>query len=127
LLRLVWSQDFGTSDPIFHRDVGFYLFVLPILDLVQGGLELLIFAGLLLLGFAYYATGAVQISCSRGAVTSESAGPRGDLFDHLRAHVLELVGKFDLLGDGDAVLGDARGAERFVEDDVAALWAQRTR
>ena len=62
---------------------------------------------------------------SRGAVASESAGPGGDLLDHLGAHVLELVGELDLLGDGDAVLGDARRAERFVEDDVAALWAQR--
>jgi uncharacterized protein len=62
LLRFAWSQQFGTSDPIFHRDVGFYLFVLPFLNLVQGGLEPLAFAGLLLLGLAYYATGAVQIS-----------------------------------------------------------------
>ena len=35
----------------------------------------------------------------------------GDLAHHLRAHVLELVLELDLLGDGDAVLGDARGAE----------------
>jgi hypothetical protein len=31
-----------------------------------------------------------------------------DLADHLRAHVLELVGKLDLLGDGHAVLGRTR-------------------
>jgi len=37
-------------------------FFSKILIFVQGGLELLNFAGLLLLGFAYYATGAVQIS-----------------------------------------------------------------
>src|SRR5262249_30259558 len=49
----------------------------------------------------------------------------GDFAQHLRAHVLELVGELDLLGDGDAVLGDARRAERLVEDDVAALGAQR--
>jgi hypothetical protein len=61
----------------------------------------------------------------RGAVTGLVAGLRGDFADHLRAHVLELVGKFDLLGDGDAVLGDARRAERLVENDVAALRAQR--
>src|SRR5205823_4226239 len=42
-----------------------------------------------------------------------------------RAHVLELVGELDLFGDGDAVLGDARRAERFVEDDVAAFRTQR--
>ena len=44
---------------------------------------------------------------------------------HLRAHVLELVLELDLLGDGDAVLGDARRAERLVEDDVAALRTER--
>jgi hypothetical protein len=29
----------------------------------------------------------------------------------LRAHILELVVKLDFLGDGNAVLGDARRAE----------------
>ena len=60
-----------------------------------------------------------------GAVAGQVAGLRGDLAHHLRAHVLELVGELDLLGDGDAVLGDARRAERLVEHDVAALRAQR--
>src|SRR6516165_327369 len=44
---------------------------------------------------------------------------------HLGAHVLELVGELDLLGDGDAVLGDARRTEALVEHDVAALGAER--
>ena len=50
---------------------------------------------------------------------------RGHLAHHLRAHVLELVGELDLLGDGHAVLGDPRRAEALVEHDVAALRAQR--
>jgi hypothetical protein len=37
------------------------------------------------------------------------------------AYVLELVFKLDLLGDGDAVLGDARGAVCLVDDDIAPL------
>src|SRR5208337_436048 len=41
------------------------------------------------------------------------------------AHVLELVFEFDLLGDGDAVLGDARRAIGLVENDIAALGTQR--
>ena len=61
----------------------------------------------------------------RGAVTGDVGGLRRDLAHHLRAHVLELVFELDLLGDGDAVLGDAGGAERFVEHDVAALGAER--
>ena len=49
----------------------------------------------------------------------------GDLAHHLRAHVLELVVELDFLGDSDAVLGDARRAEALVENDVAALRAER--
>jgi uncharacterized membrane protein (UPF0182 family) len=70
LLRLAWAQQFGTSDPIFHRDVGFYLFVLPFLNLAQGGLELLTFTGLLLLAFAYYAAGVIQFSARSLAATN---------------------------------------------------------
>ena len=59
------------------------------------------------------------------AVASDVVGLRSDFADHLGAHVLELVVKLDFLGDGDAVLGDARRAERLVDDDVAALGAER--
>jgi len=41
-----------------------------------------------------------------GAVSEPVAGLRGELAQRLRAHIPELVGKFDLLGDGDAVFGD---------------------
>ncbi len=61
----------------------------------------------------------------RGAVAGDAALLGGDLAHHLRAHVLELVGELDLLGDGDAVLADARRAPGFLEDDVAALGAER--
>ncbi len=50
---------------------------------------------------------------------------RGNLTDHLRAHVLELVGKLDFLGDGDAVLGDPGSAEALLDHDVAALRTER--
>ena len=48
-----------------------------------------------------------------------------DLAHHLRAHVLERVLQVDFLGDRHAVLGDGRRAELLVEDDVAALGAER--
>ena len=60
----------------------------------------------------------------RRTVTGNVAGFGSDLAHHLGAHVLELVGKLDLLGDRDAVLGNARRAERFVEHDVTTLWAE---
>ena len=59
------------------------------------------------------------------AVAGGVIGLGGDLAHHLCAHVLELVVELDFLGDGHAVLGDARRAERLVENDIAALGAQR--
>ena len=59
-----------------------------------------------------------------GAVAGLVVGAGSDFLHHLRAHVLELVLELDVLGDGDAVLGDARGAERFVEHHVAAFGAE---
>ena len=66
-----------------------------------------------------------QHRCRSCAVASKIICLRGDFAHHLGAHVLELVFEFDLLGDGDAVLGDARRAIRLVEDDIAALGPQR--
>ena len=60
-----------------------------------------------------------------GAVAGLVRGPAGHFAQHLGAHVLELVGQFDLLGHGDAVLGDARRPEGLVEHHVAALGAER--
>ncbi len=61
----------------------------------------------------------------RGAVAGQIVGLGGHFAHHLRAHVLELVFQFDLFRHRHAVLGDARGAERLVDDDVAALGTER--
>ena len=60
-----------------------------------------------------------------GAVTGDVGGLGGDLAQHLRAHVLELVFELDLLGDGHAVLGDARSTVRLFQHHVAALGTER--
>src|SRR5690606_23889899 len=53
------------------------------------------------------------------------AGLGRDLLHHLRAHVLDRILELHLLGDGDAVLGDERGAELPVDDHIPTLGAQR--
>ena len=60
-----------------------------------------------------------------GAVAGHVRRLARDLAHHLRAHVLERILEVDLLGDRHAVLGDGRGAELLVEDDVAALGSER--
>ena len=59
LLRLIWRQNFALAEPLFSRDIGFYLFVLPFLELVQNSIALLAFGGTLILGFAYRRMGAL--------------------------------------------------------------------
>ena len=59
-----------------------------------------------------------------GAVTSGVAGVARHFAHHLGAHVLVRILEIDLLGHGDTILGDCRGAELLVENDVAALWAE---
>ena len=47
LLRFHWATAFGQTDPVFGKDIGFYLFRLPFYQLVQNsltGLTLLVFA-----------------------------------------------------------------------------------
>ena len=61
---------------------------------------------------------------SRGAVTGDIVGLGRNFTKHLRAHVLELVFQFDFLGNGNAILGDARCAKRLFDDDVAAFRAE---
>ena len=56
-----------------------------------------------------------------GAVTGHVRGLARHLFDHLRAHVLELVFQFDLFGHGHTVLGDYRRAEGLLNDHVTTL------
>ena len=60
-----------------------------------------------------------------GAVTGDVVGLGGDLLRELGAEVLVGVLELDLAGDGHAVVGDRGGAPLLVDDDVAALRAER--
>ena len=59
-----------------------------------------------------------------GAVAGHVVGLGGGFLEQLGAHVLEGILQLDLLGDGDAVMGDGGGAELLVQGDVAALGAE---
>src|SRR3954468_6182970 len=61
----------------------------------------------------------------RRAVAGHVVGGRGDLAHELRALVLKDVLDLDLTSDRDAVVGDRRGAELLVQNDVAATRAER--
>ena len=74
--------------------------------------------------YAFLDNGLRQNGCGCGAVASGVVGLGSHFAHHLGAHVFELVLKFDFLGNGHTVLGDARCAIGLVDDDIAALRAK---
>ncbi len=69
--------------------------------------------------------GLGQNDRGRRAVTGHVVGLGGRFLEQLRAHVGEVIVELDLLGDGDAIMGDGRRPPFLVEGDVAALGTER--
>jgi uncharacterized protein len=59
------AASFGVRDPILGRDVGFYVFVLPFLQLVQGLVMAAVLAALIGSAVAYAVTGALGLGDRR--------------------------------------------------------------
>ena len=60
-LRFLYQQPFGSTDPIFSRETGFYVFSLPFYIFIRDGLLVLfVLAGLVTMGW-YLKNGALQI------------------------------------------------------------------
>jgi uncharacterized protein len=59
-IRFRHGGAFGIADPIFHKDVGFYLFRYPFYILLQGSLSGLTFLALGLCALAYLLSGALR-------------------------------------------------------------------
>ncbi len=68
-LRFRYGGGFGLADPIFQRDVGYYVFHYPFYDLLQGSLTGLTFLALLIAGAAYVLTGSFRAGRNRPIIT----------------------------------------------------------
>ncbi|MBW2465160.1 MAG: UPF0182 family protein, partial [Deltaproteobacteria bacterium] len=79
-LRYVHASEFGFADPIFGRDIGFYVFELPALHALSGALSTVIGMSLFFCAIFYGARGGL------------SFGPKGlDVTRPTRAHLLGLA------------------------------------
>ena len=124
LLLLLNGQAFGLVEPIFSRDVGFYVFQLPVYDFFQGWLLALLF--LTLLGLLPIYAGPNLINIQRGAWRPLSSVA-------FRRHLSLLGGVLLLVWAGGYILdtyhllystrGVAFGAS--YTDLRASLWALR--
>ena len=60
VLRFIGRSDFGITEPIFHHDVSFYVFSVPMLELIAGFLQTLVVLTLIAVLSAYVAMGVVR-------------------------------------------------------------------
>jgi uncharacterized membrane protein (UPF0182 family) len=101
---LAWqnAQPFGTADPILGRDAAFYVFSLPLLQLVRGIAQALVLIAAIGAGLLYFASGS--LSSRFGSLVWMTRGAR--------RHLSFLAGAFLLLLAFGAWLGQA---ERLVQ------------
>jgi hypothetical protein len=78
-LRALNAVPFGLTDPLYHKDIGFYVFTLPALAFIYHDLLVAVALALAGTGFAYLLYGGIQIT-ARGPVLTGRA----------RAHLLIL-------------------------------------
>ncbi len=98
LLRYLYQQPFGSIDPIFKRDIGFYLFSLPFYLFIQNLLLVLfIVAALATMGW-YLKNGALKIEGDfrqvQGALPTV---PKITLVENVKKHLIFLGGIVVLL------------------------------
>jgi uncharacterized protein len=98
LLRYLYQQPFGSTDPVFNRDIGFYLFSLPFYLFIQNLLLVLfIVAALATMGW-YLKNGALKIEGDfrqvRGTVPTV---PKIILVENVKKHLIFLGGIVVLL------------------------------
>ena len=60
-LQFLHRSPFGVSDPIFHRDLGFYLFTLPFYNFFQGWYLSTLFLVAIGVGLSYYLDQAIGV------------------------------------------------------------------
>src|SRR3989454_12822226 len=62
LLRWVNQVPFGTTDPVFGRDIGFYFFTLPVLEFVRGWLLVALIVIAIGVVTLYFVRGVIGVS-----------------------------------------------------------------
>ena len=70
--RFHWNETFGQVDPVFGHDIGFYVFRLPFLELIQNSLVSLVFFVTLATIILYVYSGALSLQSAKRLNASDS-------------------------------------------------------
>ncbi len=108
-LRFLWSRPFGRTDPIFERDIGFYMFQLPFWDAIQTAFTVLVFVTLAIMVLLYAATRLLRVDLRDGVLARPAVrrqiGANAVLWLVLLAWGLYLERYLLLLSPGGLVYG----------------------
>ena len=98
VLRYLYQQPFGNPDPIFGKDIGFYVFSLPLYLFVQNGLLiLLVLAGLTTIAW-YLKDGALQIVGEFVQAEDKPISfPKISIIESAKKHIIFLGGTIVIL------------------------------
>jgi uncharacterized protein len=123
VLRFIEQAPYGERDPLFGKDIGFYLFSLPAYVALKNWLLVTLIFAALLAGAVYWAHGGIVLDAQRRSMSS-AAAKHGSillgLFFALKAWSYGLD-RFLLLYDDNGVVVGAGYADVHVE--LPILWA----
>ncbi len=96
-LLFTHAESFGTKDPLFHKDAGFYIFRLPFMSFVVNWLFAGIVIILIITVVAHYLNGGIRVQ-GGGTPRTQSVGPR--VTPQVKAHVSVLLALLALVKAG---------------------------
>ncbi|WGD56829.1 UPF0182 family protein [Bradyrhizobium sp. CB1650] len=106
LLRFIYQVPYGTNDPLYDKDIGFYLFSLPAFVAVKNWALLTLVMAALLSGFIYWVHGDIEDRAQRMSPAAISHGSALlALFFGVKAWSYSLDRYLLLYGDNGVVVG----------------------
>jgi uncharacterized membrane protein (UPF0182 family) len=107
-LRFLYHVPYGANDPLYHKDIGFYLFSLPAYILIKNWMLLTLVLSALFAGTIYWMRGGIEYDLQRRSV-SPAAIAHGSallgLFFAVKAWSYGLDRYLLLYGDNGVVVG----------------------
>ncbi|MCC5904982.1 MAG: UPF0182 family protein [Balneolaceae bacterium] len=122
-LRFISGVEFGETDPMFGRDIGFYLFQLPFLSVMQSSLLTISFLTVAILVLSYIFTGLLSVR----SLTDYYAPP--EVMNHLNINIAIWLGflawgfyldRFQLLYKPDGLVFGAGYTDATIQ--LPAIW-----
>jgi uncharacterized protein len=107
-LRFLYHVPYGANDPLYNKDIGFYLFSLPAYVVIKNWILLTLFLSTLFAGAVYWVHGDIEYSATRGLMSPTAIAHGSGLlgcFFAVKAWSYGLDRYLLLYGDNGVVVG----------------------